>query len=248
MIGISIFSLLLATTAPAQVAVIPFQRTQALSPDDSLLLQEVISGLVDESPRFQLVQVSLEDLMAGRVPQFVISGALRRTTSGTYELELNLQVKGQTQAISATVRQGPDLPGLATAVEDVLPSLFGEAKPSTAPTARPGNTNAQAPSTTTSGQGRFFKRPWQKYAAIGGATLATVGGGLNLIAYRNIESLNAEYADLDSKEPNAAINTEKERVRLEQNAAVDRFESVDLPVSLGLIITGLVLGGASLFP
>ena len=77
MIGIAAFSLLITATAPAQVAVIPFQRTQALSPDDSLLLQEVISGLVDDSPRFQLVQVSLEDLMAGRVPQFVIAGSLR---------------------------------------------------------------------------------------------------------------------------------------------------------------------------
>ncbi len=248
MIGSILFSLITASTAPAQVAVIPFQRTQALSPDDSLLLQEVISGLVDESPRFQLVQVSLEDLMAGRVPQFVISGSLRRTSSGNYELELNLQVKGQTQAISATVRQGPDLPGLATAVEDVLPSLFGEAKPAPKEAQSPGAATAKAPSTSWWVKKRFFKRPWQKYAAGGGATLFLVGAGLNLISYSNIEGLNAEYAALEGKEPSSTTNLEKERVRLEQNAAVDRFETIDLPVSLGLIITGLVLGGSSLVP
>jgi hypothetical protein len=241
MIGIAAFSVLISATAPAQVAVIPFQRTQALSPDDSLLLQEVISGLVDESPRFQLMQVSLEDLMAGRVPQFVIAGSLRRTPSGAYELELNLQVKGQTQAISATVRQGADLPGLAAAVEDVLSSLFGEAKPTNRqPGGEQGAASAKAPNTTTA-QKRFFKRPWQKYAAAGGVTMVLVGSGINLISYEKISGLNAEYLS-------AANSGEKERIRIEQNAAVERFEEVDLPVSLGLVITGLVLGGSSLIP
>ena len=118
--------------------------------------------------------------MAGRVPQFVIAGSLRRTNAGSYELELNLQVKGQTQAVSATVRQGPDLPGLAAALEDVLPSLFGEpaaAKPAAAAA-------TQAPSTTTperTGSG-FFAKPWQPYAAAGGGVLLVIGGGINALA------------------------------------------------------------------
>ena len=178
MLSMMLCGLMIASTAPAQVAVIPFQRTQALSPDDSLLLQEVVSGLVEDSPRFQLVPVSLEDLMAGRVPQFVIAGSLRRTNSGNFELELNLQVKGQTQSVSATVRQGPDLPALATALEDVLPSLFGE------PAAAQGAAQA-APTTANkhSSKTGFFAHPWQPYAAAGGGVMLVIGGAINFVSY-----------------------------------------------------------------
>ena len=246
MISLLLGGIIAASTAPAQVAVIPFQRTQALSPDDSLLLQEVVSGLIDDSPRFQLVQVSLEDLMAGRVPQFVVAGALRRTQSGTFELELNLQVKGQTQAVSATVRQGPDLPALAAALDDVLPSLFGEpATASTAPKAAP-STSAPA---TTPAKTSLFAKPWQPYSAAGGGVLLTVGGVLNYIAYSEILDLQEQHKSLDSiTTPTDAERADKERVRTEHNNSVERFKSVDLPVSLTLIISGAVLGIASLIP
>ncbi len=244
MISLLLGGVIAASTAPAQVAVIPFQRTQALSPDDSLLLQEVVSGLIDDSPRFQLVPVSLEDLMAGRVPQFVIAGALRRTQSGTFELELNLQVKGQTQAVSATVRQGPDLPALAAALDDVLPSLFGEPATGSA-------TQTAAPSTTTppaSTQG-FFAKPWQPYSAAGGGVLIVIGGALNYIAYSEILDLQEQHKSLDNiAEPSDAQRAEKESLRTEHNNSVERFRSVDLPVSLSLIISGAVLGIASLIP
>lgn len=247
MVGLLFSGILAASTAQAQVAVIPFQRTQALSPDDSLLLQEVVSGLVEESPRFQLVQVSLEDLMAGRVPQFVIAGSLRRTNAGSYELELNLQVKGQTQAVSATVRQGPDLPGLAAALEDVLPSLFGEpaaAKPAAAAA-------TQAPSTTAPERTRsgFFAKPWQPYAAAGGGVLLVIGGGINALAYGDINQLKTEHDALaDVPEPTEAQRIDKERLRTEHNNAVERFKSVDLPVSVGLMLSGAALGVLSLLP
>ncbi len=194
MLSVLMGGIIAASTAPAQVAVIPFQRTQALSPDDSLLLQEVVSGLIDDSPRFQLVPVSLEDLMAGRVPQFVISGALRRTDSGTYELELNLQVKGQTQAVSATVRQGPDLPGLAAALDDVLPSLFGESAIAS-PAENAASSTSSAPSTAspTPSTQRFFTKPWQPYSAAGGGLLVVLGGAINYVTYIHIISLRADY-------------------------------------------------------
>jgi hypothetical protein len=233
-----------ASTAPAQVAVIPFQRTQALSPDDSLLLQEVVSGLIDDSPRFQLVPVSLEDLMAGRVPQFVIAGALRRTQSGTFELELNLQVKGQTQAVSATVRQGPDLPALAAALDDVLPSLFGE--PATAAATKTVAPSTSAPSTVTRG---FFAKPWQPYSAAGGGVLIVVGGALNYIAYSEILDLQEQHKSLDNiAEPTDSERAKQESLRTEHNNSVERFKAVDLPVSLTLILSGAVLGIASLSP
>ena len=244
MLSLLLGGIIAASTAPAQVAVIPFQRTQALSPDDSLLLQEVVSGLIDDSPRFQLVPVSLEDLMAGRVPQFVVAGALRRTQSGTFELELNLQVKGQTQAVSATVRRGPDLPALAAALEDVLPSLFGHPAPaSTTPTAAP---TASAPSTS---QRTFFGKPWQPYSAAGGGVLIVVGGALNYIAYSEILDLQEQHKSLDNiANPTESERANKERIRTEHNNSVERFKSVDLPVSLSLIISGAVLGIASLIP
>lgn len=244
MISLLLGGIIAASAAPAQVAVIPFQRTQALSPDDSLLLQEVVSGLIDDSPRFQLVSVSLEDLMAGRVPQFVIAGALRRTQSGAFELELNLQVKGQTQAVSATVRQGPDLPALAAALDDVLPSLFGEPAATAA-------TQTAAPSTTTppaSTKG-FFAKPWQPYSAAGGGVLIVVGGALNYIAYSDILDLQEQHKSLDNiANPTDAERANKESLRTEHNNSVERFKSVDLPVSLTLIISGAVLGIASLIP
>jgi hypothetical protein len=240
----ALMSSLLASNAPAQVAVIPFQRTQDLSPDDSLLLQEVIQGLVDESPRFQLVQVSLEDLMAGRVPQFVLAGSLRRSNSGSYELELNLQVKGQTQPISATVRQGADLPALAGSVEDVLASLFGEpkAQPQIAgPTKQPPST-MEAPSTSARNSG-VFSRPWQKFAALGGGAMALVGGGINYLARSQILDLESEYETARNSDP-----AEAERVREAQNSAVERFKTVDQPVSLGMVGLGLALVIAGLIP
>ena len=247
-IGLLLGGIIAASTAPAQVAVIPFQRTQALSPDDSLLLQEVISGLIDDSPRFQLVPVSLEDLMAGRVPQFVIAGALRKTPSGAFELELNLQVRGQTQAVSATVRQGPDLPALAAALEDVLPSLFGEpaaapAAPTTAPNA------ASAPAVAPEVKPGFFAQSWQPYSAAGGGLLIALGGALNYAAYSGIIDLREQHEALDNiTNPTHAENASKERIRTEHNNAVERFESVDLPVSLTLVVSGAILGIVSLIP
>jgi hypothetical protein len=238
----ALMSSLLASNAPAQVAVIPFQRTQDLSPDDSLLLQEVISGLVEESPRFQLVQVSLEDLMAGRVPQFVIAGSLRRSNSGSIELELNLQVQGKTQPISATVRQGADLPALAGSVEDVLDSLFGQQQVASGPIKNAPAT-MEAPS-TTAGKGGVFSRPWQKFAALGGGTMALVGGGINYLARSQVGSLEAEYYETAlSGDP-----AEAERLRKAHNSAIERFASVDQPVSLGMIGLGLALVVAGLIP
>lgn len=244
MLSMMLCGLMIASTAPAQVAVIPFQRTQALSPDDSLLLQEVVSGLVEDSPRFQLVPVSLEDLMAGRVPQFVIAGSLRRTNSGNFELELNLQVKGQTQSVSATVRQGPDLPALATALEDVLPSLFGE--PAAAQSAAQA---APATAQKTGSKSGFFARPWQPYAAAGGGVMLAIGGAINFISYGAISDLKSEYNTLHAiSDPSEDNLNEKDRLRTEHNTAVERFESVDLPVSLGLIVSGAALAIASLVP
>jgi hypothetical protein len=237
----ALMSSLLASNAPAQVAVIPFQRTQDLSPDDSLLLQEVISGLVEESPRFQLVQVSLEDLMAGRVPQFVIAGSLRRSNSGSIELELNLQVKGKTQPISATVRQGADLPALAGSVEDVLDSLFGQQQVASGPIKNAPAT-MEAPS-TTAGKGGVFSRPWQKFAALGGGTMALVGGGINYLARSQVGSLEAEYETALNGDP-----AEAERLRKAHNIAIEGFASVDQPVSLGMIGVGLALVVAGLIP
>jgi len=250
MLSVLLGAIIAASTAPAQVAVIPFQRTQALSPDDSLLLQEVVSGLIDDSPRFQLVPVSLEDLMAGRVPQFVISGALRRTDSGTYELELNLQVKGQTQAISATVRQGPDLPGLAAALDDVLPSLFGEpATASAEKNAAPSKPNAPSTASPTPSTQGFFAKPWQPYSAAGGGLLMILGGAINYVTYSHIVGLRAEYDILiKNNEPTAPERVKREQIRTDHNKAIERFEEVDLPVSLTMIISGAILGIVSLIP
>jgi hypothetical protein len=233
MLHAALFGLILANTAPAQVAVIPFQRTQALSPDDALLLQEVVAGLVDESPRFALIQVSLEDLMAGRMPQFVIAGSLRRARSGAYELELNLQVKGQTQPISSTLRQGADLPALAGAIEDVLPSLFGE-KPASSSASDAGASQA-APSTTNQASRSFFRRSWQPYAAIGGAVLGATGGVLWVASDEGLDDRRSAYDALD-----AGTDPEgKEALRLEYNSAIDR-QTEGRKLAVGVVVTGVV--------
>ena len=239
MVGLLFSGILAASTAQAQVAVIPFQRTQALSPDDSLLLQEVVSGLVEESPRFQLVQVSLEDLMAGRVPQFVIAGSLRRTNAGSYELELNLQVKGQTQAVSATVRQGPDLPGLAAALEDAYPPCSASLR-RRSPLLRRRRRLRRPPPRTH----RIGLSPLRQPYAAGGVLL--VIGGINACARRHQPAQNGARCAADVLEPTEAQRIDKERLRTEHNNAVERFKSVDLPARVDA--PGAALGVLSLLP
>ena len=236
-------ALLFATSAPppAQVAVAPFQRTQYLSPDDALLIQEVVAGLVDESPRFQLVQVSLEDLMSGRVPQFLITGALRQADGG-FELELSVKAKGHDQPLNSTVRQGLDLPALATAVEDVLPSLFGvSSRPKDTPKAdkpKPEPPAAVAPKAPKTS--RIFARSWQPYSAGSGVAMAGAGAALWFISAEDLDGLEAAYES-------ATDSTVKEQARVAFNDAVDR-QIAGRQVALGVGITGAVLLGISLIP
>jgi hypothetical protein len=237
----ALIAVVLAAIAPAQVAVIPFQRTADLSPDDALLLQEVISGLVDESLRFTLVPVTLEDLMAGRVPQFVIAGALRHAADGALELELNLQVKGKGQAMSSTLRQGVDLPALAGALDGVLASLFGaqKAAPLQLEPIAPEEV-AAAPAVKTAKPSRFFARAWQPYAAILGTALGATGGVLWVASDEGLIAMKAEYE--------AEANSDrKEQRRAAYNAARDR-QLAGRSLALGAAITGFVGVALGLIP
>ena len=65
----------------------------------------------------------------------------------------------------------------------------------------------------------------------------------------DILDLQEQHKALDNiAEPTDSERANQESLRTEHNNSVERFKAVDLPVSLTLIISGAVLGIASLVP
>jgi hypothetical protein len=208
----TLLSLLLAPglAEAVDVAVLPLQRSSEIASDDALLLQDVLSGIVDSAPAHTLVTVQLSDLMAGRGPAYTLQAHLSQTDQGI-ELKVELRHRDQAATINTARRQAADLPTLASAVEDILPELFaGIEEEVGTPTAATPAAAPPAPSVVARASDDAERR-WGPITAAGGAALMVAGGVLWLTSTEDLDTLHAAW-ETDPSEPNReAFNSARER-------------------------------------